>query len=87
MVLLNTNNIYFVVNLQNDFWLCTLICIMIWASSQEKLSSVVCEQQRHKLACAYAKADQRLCYFRIGKYHISPLFKRISINVLACLCR
>ena len=41
----------------------------IWASPREK-SSVVCEQQRRRPACAYAQSDQRLCYSLIVKYHI-----------------
>ena len=44
--------------------------IMIWASTRENLSSVGCEQQRHRPACASAQSDQRLCYSLIGKYHI-----------------
>ena len=43
---------------------------IIWASSRENLSSVVCEQQRHRPACAYAQSDQRLCCSLIVKYHI-----------------
>ena len=42
----------------------------IWASTRENLSSGVCEQQRHRPACASAQSDQRLCYSLIGKYHI-----------------
>ena len=30
----------------------------------------VCEQQRHRPACALAKTDQRLCYSLFGKYHM-----------------
>ena len=43
---------------------------LIWASSRENLSSVVCEQQRHRPACAYAQSDQRLYCSLIVKYHI-----------------
>ena len=32
-----------------------------WASTRETLSSVVCEQQRRRPACATAQTDQRLC--------------------------
>ena len=42
----------------------------IWASPRENLSSVVCEQQRHRPACPSAQPDQHLCYSRFGKYHI-----------------
>ena len=37
------------------------------ASTRENLSSGVCEQQRHRLACAYAQFDQRLCYSLNGQ--------------------
>ena len=30
----------------------------------------VCEQQRHRPACASGKTDQCLCYLPFGKYHI-----------------
>ena len=43
---------------------------MIWASSQENLSLVLCEQQRHRPACASVQTDKHLCHSRIGKYHI-----------------
>ena len=34
----------------------------------ENLSSGVCEQHRHRPACASAQSDQRLCYSLFGKY-------------------
>ena len=42
----------------------------IWASTQENLSSVGCEQQRCRPAGAFPQTDQRLCYSLTGKYHI-----------------
>ena len=30
---------------------------------------MVCEQHRHRPACASAQSDQRLCYSLCGKYH------------------
>ena len=42
----------------------------IWASTRVNLSSGVCEQHRHRPACASAQSDQRLCYSRFVKYHI-----------------
>ena len=56
-----------------------------WASPRENLSSVVCEQQRRRPACAYAQSDQRLCYSLIGKYHILTCYQR-NFNILASLC-
>ena len=41
-----------------------------WASTRETLSSVVCEQQRRRPACASAQSDQRIYYSLIGKYNI-----------------
>ena len=41
-----------------------------WASTREKLSSEVCEQQRRRPACASAQSDQRLCFSLIRKRHI-----------------
>ena len=41
-----------------------------WASTRENLSTVVCEQQRRRQACASAQTDQHLCYSLFGKYHI-----------------
>ena len=46
------------------------ILIYIWASTRENLSSAVCEQHRHRLACTSAQSDQRLIYSLIGKYDI-----------------
>ena len=42
----------------------------IWALTRENLSLEVCEQQRHRPACASAQSGQHLCYSLIGKYHI-----------------
>ena len=42
----------------------------IWALTRENLSLGVCEQHRHRPACASAKSDQRLCYLLFGKYHM-----------------
>ena len=47
--------------------------ILLWASTQENHSSVVCEQQRGRPAFPSAQTDQRLCYSLFGKYHISKL--------------
>ena len=55
------------------------------ASSRENLSSVVCEQQRRRAACASAQSDQRLCFSRFGKYHIQTCYKR-NFNFLASPC-
>ena len=57
----------------------------IWASPRENLSSVVCEQQRRRPACAYAQSDRRLCYSLIGKCHILTCYQR-NFNILASLC-
>ena len=46
------------------------ILIMKWASTQENLSSGVCEHRRRP-ACAFAQSDQRLCSSRFGKMHIT----------------
>ena len=62
-----------------------LIYYYNWASPWKNLSSVVCEQQRHRPACAYAQSDQRLYYLLIVKYHIQAWYKR-NFNVLASLC-
>ena len=58
---------------------------IIWAMSRENLSSVVCEQQRRRPACASAQSDQRLCYSPIVKYHIQTWYTR-NFNFLASLC-
>ena len=60
-------------------------CFSIWASPRENLSSVVCEHQMRRPACAYAQSDQRLCYSLIVKYHIQAWYKR-NFNFLASLC-
>ena len=57
----------------------------IWASPLENLSSVVCQHQMRRQACAYAQSDQRLCYSLIVKYHIQAWYKR-NFNFLASLC-
>ena len=57
----------------------------IWTSTRENLSSVGCEQQRHRHACADAQSDQHLCYSRFGKYNISAYYKRNFI-FLSSLC-
>ena len=56
-----------------------------WAKTQENLSAGVCEQQRHRPACASTQSDQRLCYSLIRKYHIKACFKRY-FYFLASLC-
>ena len=56
----------------------------IWAATRENLSSVVCEQQRRRPACASAQSDQRLGYLRFGKYHIWTCNER-TFNFLASL--
>ena len=40
----------------------------MWAWPRENLSSVVCEQQMGRPACASVQSDQSLCYSLIGKY-------------------
>ena len=40
------------------------------AATRESLSSGVCEQHRHRPACASAQSDQRLCYSLFGKYNM-----------------
>ena len=57
----------------------------IWASLRENLSSVVCEHQRRRPACAYAQSDQHFCYSLIVKYHIKAWYKR-NFNSLVSLC-
>ena len=44
--------------------------LITWASTQENLSSGVCEQQKPRPACEFEQSDQRLCYSLIGKYGI-----------------
>ena len=39
-----------------------IIGLSHWASTREKLSSVVYKQQMHRPACAFAQSDQCLCY-------------------------
>ena len=56
-----------------------------WASTQENLSSGVCERQRRRPACASLQSDQRLCYSLFRKYHIKACYKR-NFNVLASPC-
>ena len=46
------------------------------ALTQENLSSVVCEQQRRRPACASVQSDQRICLSLIGKYNIITCYKR-----------
>ena len=46
-----------------------------WASTRENMSSVVCEQQRHRPACASAQSDQRLCYSLFGTKHMLPCYR------------
>ena len=58
---------------------------IIWASLQENLSSVVCEQQRHRPACAYAQTDQRFYYSLIGKCISLLSSSKISIFQLVCV--
>ena len=41
----------------------------ISASTGEKLSSGICEQQRLRPACASMQTDQRICHLLFGKYH------------------
>ena len=45
-------------------------CCHTLASTQENLSSGVCEQKRRRPACTSVQSDQRLHYSLIGKYHI-----------------
>ena len=44
--------------------------VYIWAVTQKKLSSGVCEQHRPRPACASSQSDQRLSYLLFGKYHM-----------------
>ena len=58
----------------------------IWASTQENLSSGVCEQQHgRRPACPPAQTDQCLYYSLIEKYHIMTYYKR-NFNFLGSLC-
>ena len=44
--------------------------VIIWASTRENPSSVVCEHQRHRPACPFAQSGQCLYYSLTGKHHI-----------------
>ena len=55
------------------------------ASTPDNMSSVVCEQQRRRPACASTQSDQRLCYSLIGKYHIYTCYEQ-NFSFLASLC-
>ena len=48
---------------------------IIWASTRENLSSVVCEQHRRRPACASAQSDQRLCRSLFRKYHMLTYYR------------
>ena len=63
----------------------SVYALIIWASTRENLSSGVCEQHRHRPACASAQTDQRLCYSLLGKYHIWACY-RSNLKFLASLC-
>ena len=56
-----------------------------WASTQENLSSGICEQQKRRPAFASAQSDQRLCFSLIEKYHTLTCYER-NFNFLASLC-
>ena len=43
---------------------------IIWALTQENLSTAVCKQQRRRPACASVQTVQRLCYSLMKKYSI-----------------
>ena len=66
---------------------------IIWALMRANLSSEVCEQQRHRPACASTQSDQCLCYslwetpllFALRKYQIFTWYER-NFNFLASLC-
>ena len=47
---------------------------IIWAPTQENLSSGVCKQHWHRPACTSMQSDQCLCYLLIG-YHIKTCYK------------
>ena len=59
--------------------------ITIWASMRENLSSRVCEQQRHRPACASTQFDQCPCNLLIGKYH-NKTCNKPNFTILASLC-
>ena len=44
------------------------LATIMWASTQENLSSVVCEQQMRRPACAATQSDQLLCNSLTDKY-------------------
>ena len=58
---------------------------LIWATSQENLSSGVGEQQRRRPACASAQSDQCLCYSLFRKDHMEACYEG-NFNFLASLC-
>ena len=62
----------------------TCTCIRIRASTQENLSSGLCEQHRRRPACASAQSDQRLCYSPFGKYYMLTCY-RCNFNFLTSL--
>ena len=62
-----------------------ILVYSFWASTRENLSSEVCEQYRHRPACAYAQSDQRLCNLPLGKYHMQTSY-RWNFNFLASHC-
>ena len=47
-------------------------------------SDAICEQQRHRSACASAQSDQHLCCSLLKQYGIIIVFQ--SFNILAIFC-
>ena len=49
------------------------------------MSYVICEQQRHRSACASVQSDQRLCCSLLRPYNISRFYSR-NFKTLASFC-
>ena len=58
---------------------------MIWAISWENLTNAICEQQRHRSACATARSGQHL-FFVCCLYSRMPILAKSKISRLASLC-
>ena len=56
-----------------------------WARPWENVSYAICEQQRHRSACASAQSDQRLCCSLPRQNDTSRLYIR-NFKILAGLC-
>ena len=56
-----------------------------WARPWENVSYAICEQQRHRSACACAQSDQHLCCSLPRQNNTSSLYIR-NFKILAGLC-